>query len=83
MEAFFKYGIRVYLALLVGGAVLFMYSTVNDLPFVILSLVMLYMAGNIKLAHGTLFNEGGLKRYNQFLWGAFNIVCAYWLFIGF
>lgn len=80
---FFRHGPIIYLTLLIAGAVMTMISITSDLSLFLQGLSLLYLAGNVKCAHGIFFNEGVLKRYNQFLCLGFNLTCAYWLVEGF
>ena len=78
MQTFFKYGVRIYLTTLIVATLIFVlniiYGSFN--PYLmILSVCLFYLAGNMKFAHGILFNEGVLKRYNQFLCVIFNVLC--------
>lgn len=85
METFFKYGARIYGITLIVATIIFIYNLFSDgynTYITIFSVFLFYVAGNTKFAHGILFNDGGLKRYNQLLCLIFNLLCVYWLFFG-
>ena len=80
LERFFRHGPIIYVSFLVSGVVMTMASGVTQLSLFIPGLSLLYLAGNLKFAHGIFFNEGVLKRYNQLLCLGFNLACAFTLF---
>ena len=85
-EWFFKNGARLYIGSLLLLAVIFFSVFIGDqwslLP---LMLFMFFLAGNIKITHGIMFNEGKLKLWNQFCSVMFNGLtigwCIYYLYL--
>tara|TARA_B100000767_G_scaffold175581_1_gene164079 strand:+ start:528 stop:788 length:261 start_codon:yes stop_codon:yes gene_type:complete len=85
MELFYKYGARVYGTQLIVATIIFIYNLLSDeynQDIAIFSVFLFYVAGNTKFAHGILFDDDGLKRYNLSLCVIFNLLCGYWLFFG-
>ena len=79
MEFFFRHGPVIYLSFLIAGVGTTVASITTQLPVLLLGLSLLYLAGNVKFAHGILFNEGLLKRYNQGVGLGFNLAFVYTL----
>jgi len=77
METFFKHGGKIYGTTLIVATFTFIYNLINkgDPYLLMFSVLLFYVAGNLKFAHGILFNTGGLKRYNQLLCFIFNALC--------
>ena len=72
-EWFFKNGVRLYIAslILLVALIFIVYIGMQWWLLPLIPLVFV-VAGNLKLAHGTMFNEGYRKLWNQFLLVMFN-----------
>lgn len=83
-QTFQSHGANIYIALLLS-AVLFVVlgvaDVINFLVGIYLAVGLGFIAGNVKLLHGYLFNEGRMKTYNGILLIGYNLVCFGWVFV--